>query len=112
MEGNYILIYMQSTHAIIEAFRDHLFQEYCCCFVVLNVLFDWLPKKWWTNTNWAEMLGEAPVLLDAVLIPFRGSIISDGLVMPYRICFGKGAREDFKDAYMNAKRNSAIRFSI
>ena len=63
-------------------------------------------------STWAEMLGEAPVLLDAVLIPFRGSIISDGLVMPYRICFGKGAREDFKDAYMNAKRNSAIRFSI
>ena len=63
-------------------------------------------------STWAEMLGECPILLDAVLIPFRDSIISDGLVMPYRICFGKGAREDFKDAYMNAKRNSAIRFSI
>ena len=63
-------------------------------------------------STWAEMLGEAPVLLDAVLIPFRGSIISDGLVVPYRICFGKGAREDFKDAYMNAKRNGAILFSI
>ena len=63
-------------------------------------------------STWAEMLGEAPVLLDAELIPFRGSIISDGLVMQYRICFGKGAREDFKDAYMNAKRNGAILFSI
>lgn len=63
-------------------------------------------------STWEEMLGEAPVLLDAVLIPFRGSIISDGLVMPYRICFGKGARESFKDAYMNAKRNNAIRFTI
>ena len=63
-------------------------------------------------STWAEMLGEAPVLLDAVLIPFRGSIISDGLVMPHRICFGKGARENFKDAYMNAKRNNAIRFSL
>ena len=63
-------------------------------------------------STWAEMLGEAPVLLDAVLIPFRGGIISDGLVMPYRICFGKGARENFKDAYMNAKRNHAICFSF
>lgn len=63
-------------------------------------------------STWAEMLGEAPVLLDAVLIPFQGSIISDGLVMPYRIYFGKGAREDFKDTYMNAKKNNAIRFSI
>ena len=63
-------------------------------------------------STWAEMLGEAPVLLDAVLIPFQGSIISDGLVVPYQIYFGKGAKEDFKDAYMNAKRNNAIRFSI
>lgn len=63
-------------------------------------------------SSWSEMLGEAPVLLDAVLIPFRGSIISDGLVAPYQIYFGKGAREDFKDAYMNAKKNNAIRFSI
>ena len=63
-------------------------------------------------STWPEMLGEAPVLLDAALSPFKGSIISDGPVMPYRICFGKGAREDFKDAYMNAKKNNAIRFSV
>lgn len=63
-------------------------------------------------STWAEMLGEAPVLLDAALIPFRGSIISDGLVVPYRIYFGKGAKEDFKDAYMNAKRNHTILFSF
>ena len=63
-------------------------------------------------SSWEEMLGEAPVLLDAVLIPFRDSIISDGLVAPYQIYFGKGAREDFKEVYMNAKRNHTIRFSI
>jgi len=63
-------------------------------------------------STWAEMLGECPVLLDAVLIPFRDSIISDGLVAPYNINFGKGATEDFKEAYMNAKRNHTIRFTI
>lgn len=63
-------------------------------------------------STWAEILGEAPVLLDAVLIPFRGSIISDGLVVPYPIYFGKGARNDFHDAYMNAKKSNAIHFSI
>ena len=63
-------------------------------------------------STWAEMLGESPVLLDAVLIPFRGSIISDGLVVPYRIRFGKEATEDFKEMYMNAKRNHTIQFSI
>lgn len=52
-------------------------------------------------STWEEMLGKSPVLLDAVLIPFRGSIISDGLVVPYRIRFGKGAAEDFKEMYMN-----------
>ena len=63
-------------------------------------------------STWEEMLGESPVLLDAVLIPFRDSIISDGLVASYPIYFGRGAREDFKEAYMTAKRNNEIRFSI
>ena len=63
-------------------------------------------------STWEEMLGESPVLLDAVLIPFRDSIISDGLVVPYRIYFGKGAREGFREMYMNAKRNHTIRFSF
>ena len=63
-------------------------------------------------STWEEMLGESPMLLDAVLIPFRDSIISDGLVAPYRIYFGKGATEDFKEVYMNAKRNHTIYFSI
>ena len=48
-------------------------------------------------STWAEMLGKSPSLLEAVLIPFRGSIISDGLVVPYRVCFGKGAIEAFKE---------------
>lgn len=63
-------------------------------------------------SSWEEMLGKGPVLLDAVLIPFRDSIISDGLVMPYNIYFGRGADENFKQAYLNAKRNQAIRFSL
>ena len=40
-------------------------------------------------STWEEMLGGCPVLLDAVLIPFRDIIISDGLVAPYSIyCSG------------------------
>ena len=61
-------------------------------------------------STWTEMLGKSPALLEAVLIPFRDSIISDGLVVPYRVCFGKGAIEDFKEMYMNAKRNNTIHF--
>ena len=55
-------------------------------------------------STWEEMIGDAPVLLDAVLVPFRDSIISDGLVVPYQIYFGKGARADFKEVYMTAKK--------
>ena len=63
-------------------------------------------------STWSEMLGNSPVLLDAVLLPFLDSIISDGLVVPYHIYFGKGAREGFKEDYMNAKRAHTIRFSF
>lgn len=58
------------------------------------------------------MLEESPVLMDAVLISFQGSIITDGLLVPYRIYFGKGATEDFMEVYMNAKKNLTICFSI
>ena len=40
--------------------------------------------------TWAEMIRGHPVLKEAVLIPFRQSIISDGLVTPYHIYFEKG----------------------
>ena len=63
-------------------------------------------------STWEEMLGDAPILLEAVLIPFRDSIISDGLVIPYDIYFGKGARADFKEVYMTAKKNQTIHLSI
>ena len=63
-------------------------------------------------STWEEMLGKTPVLLKAVLIPFRDSIISDGLVVPYRIHFGKGISDGFKEIYMKAKRNNTIQFSF
>ena len=51
-------------------------------------------------------------LLDAVLLPFRGRIITDGLVVSRNIVFGRGAATDFKDAYMEAKKNNRILFSF
>ena len=55
-------------------------------------------------STWEEMLEESPVLLDAVLIPFRGSIISDGLVVPYRIYFGKGSYRGFQGSVHERKK--------
>jgi len=65
-------------------------------------------------STWEEMFGyrPLPVMLEAVLLPFRDKIITDGLVIPYNIVFGRGAAADFKDAYMNAKKSGKIRFSL
>ena len=65
-------------------------------------------------STWAEILCERPmpVLLDAVLLPFRDRIITDGLVVSRNITFGRGAAADFMDAYMDAKKNGKIRFSL
>lgn len=63
-------------------------------------------------STWEEMLGKGPVLLDAVLLSFRDSIISDGLVASYPVRFGSGIREAFKEIYRNAKADNTIVFSL
>ena len=63
-------------------------------------------------STWEEILGKGPVLLDAVLIPFKDMIISDGLVTAYPFCFGRGYSEAFKDIYRKAKEDKTIRFSL
>lgn len=65
-------------------------------------------------STWEEMFDyrPLPVMLEAVLLPFRGKIITDGLVVPYNIVFGRGASADFKDTYMDAKKLGNIHFSL
>lgn len=63
-------------------------------------------------STWEEMLGKGPVLLDAVLLPFRDSIITDGLMIAYPVHFGSGIRETFKEIYLNAKADNTICFSL
>lgn len=64
--------------------------------------------------SWEEMLCDfkPPILLEANLIPFGDCIISDGLVNPHNIIFSSGARNDFKEFYMNAKQNGKINTSL
>ena len=65
-------------------------------------------------SSWEEMFvyRPLPVMLEAVLLPFRDKIITDGLVVSYHIVFGRGAATDFKDAYMNAKKMGNIHFLL
>ena len=65
-------------------------------------------------STWEEMFGyrPLPVMMEAVLLPFRDKIITDGLVIPYNVVFSRGAAADFNYAYMNAKKSGKIRFSL
>lgn len=60
-------------------------------------------------SSWEEMLRNAPMptLLDETLLPFKNAIISDGLVSVMPIIFGLNSKADFKEIYMDAKRNQS-----
>ncbi len=49
-----------------------------------------------------------PVLVSAVLLPFKGRIIYDGLFTSRNIIFGGGIRGDLNESYQAAKQNGAI----
>ena len=52
--------------------------------------------------------GDLPVLVKAVLLPFKGKIIYDGLLQSYNIYFGRGISSDLKETYMAAKQAGRI----
>ena len=61
-------------------------------------------------STWEEMIQhrKPSVLLTVTLLPWKDVIISDGLVSITNINFGKTYFSDFKEIYLNAKRNRNI----
>ena len=57
------------------------------------------------------MFPYVPMFVEAVLIPFRDVIITDGLMQspPMRITFGAGARRAFKEQYSAARAARRVR---
>jgi hypothetical protein len=53
-----------------------------------------------------------PVLCNAVLLPFKGQIIYDGLIAPYSIYFGGGVRRNLNEGYNRAKDEFGIITSL
>jgi hypothetical protein len=51
---------------------------------------------------------QLPVLVKAVLLPFKGQIIYDGLLQSYNVLFGRGISSDLKELYMAAKQQGRI----
>ena len=55
-----------------------------------------------------EMFLYMPQYVEAVLLPFKGKIIYDGLFRGYSMSFGGGVKFNLKEAYMKAKQNDEI----
>lgn len=49
-----------------------------------------------------------PVMLEAVLIPFKGRIALDGLFSLYNVRLGAGYKGDYREIYLRAKQNGRI----
>jgi hypothetical protein len=60
--------------------------------------------------SFREILGgnAVPAYVTTILLPFKGQIIYDGILEPYRISFGGGIRNSVKDIYINAKERGTI----
>ncbi|MDZ7288975.1 MAG: hypothetical protein ONB44_01195 [candidate division KSB1 bacterium] len=60
-------------------------------------------------STFEEVVGPIlPIMVEAILLPFQGKIIYDGLVAPYRISFGAGIRRNLNEAYQRAKAQHGI----
>lgn len=55
---------------------------------------------------------DVPIMVDAVLLPFRKKIIYDGLLSSYRISFGKGFRAGIMDVFQKARSKHGIVTSL
>lgn len=53
-------------------------------------------------------IANLPYYAKAVLLPFKGKIIYDGLLQGYAVSFGSGIRYELKETYMAAKQNGRI----
>jgi len=53
-----------------------------------------------------------PIMVKAVLLPFRDKIVFDGILKPYNIYFGRGIKRSLNDAYRLAKERFGIITSL
>jgi hypothetical protein len=60
-----------------------------------------------------ELIGPyLPVMVETVLMPFKGVIVYDGLLNAYRISFGSGIRRSLNESFKEAKARHGIVTSL
>lgn len=65
------------------------------------------------TTTFEEIVGSyLPIMVEAVLLPFKDKIIYDSIFSPHRITFGAGIRSSLNDAYQEAKSRFGIIVSL
>ena len=63
--------------------------------------------------DFEDLIGpRLPHLCKAVLLPFKGRIVYDGLLAGYNVTFGSGTRRRLKDSYNDAKQRQVIITSL
>lgn len=64
-------------------------------------------------SSFEEMLGPyLPIMINAVLLPFKDKIIYDSIFAPHRISFGGGFRRSMNESYHEAKAKFGIITSL
>lgn len=64
-------------------------------------------------TPFEDLIGpRLPVMVQAVLLPFQGKIVYDGLMTSYRITFGAGIRRSLNESFKEAKLRYGIVTSL
>ena len=66
------------------------------------------------TSTWEEMIPSAtlPMLIETTLIPFKGIIVSDGLIKQYDQSVGISFENKFEPLYIQAKESNSIITSI
>lgn len=54
------------------------------------------------------LFSDVPLVTDAVLLPFKDHIITDGFLEQHRVLLGKGIRDSLGESYRKAKEKSGI----
>ena len=82
------------------------------------IFLDWQKASkaygvWALTSEFEEILGSyLPLMVQAVLMPFKGQIVYDGFLPRYPYTFGSGIRQSLFDAYREAKSRFGVITSL
>ncbi len=88
---------------VVKYLKDYtvfLENEYAYGVLALSDSFDWF---------WGDNL---PMMVEAILLPFKDKIIYDGIIQTYSVSFGRGISSSMKNNYNKAKAKYGIITSL